>query len=176
MSIAGCGPVSPQLGTVVFDPVAFISQYPEFSTIPQPALQRNFVLATQFLSNNCASAVKDAPTREVLLFLLVAHFTKLLNGDNTNPATGVVGRVSEAQQGSVRVRSEMGGSRNTTELEAWYLQTQYGATFWTATAQYRTMRYFAPPRRQYVPNYFGYGNDGATFTGGFGNGDGNGNC
>jgi len=176
MSIAGCGPISPQLGVVVFDAVAFLSQYPQFTNIPQPALQGNFIGATQLLNNTCCSAIKDAPTREYFLFLLVAHITKLLNGDNTTPATGVVGRVSEAQQGSVRVRSEMGGLRTTTELEAYFLQTQFGAMFWTMTAQFRTMRYFAPAQRQYTPNYFGYGNDGGTFTGGFGNGDGSGNC
>lgn len=167
MSVAGCGPSNPQLGTVVFDPVAFVAMFPEFSTIPQPALSGNFIGATQLLNNSCSSAVKDAPTREYLLNLLVAHITKLLNGSNGEAPTDVVGRISEAQQGSVTVRSEYGGARNTNEGEAYFLQTKYGAQYMKMTSQYRTMRYYAPPQRCYGPNFYGYGNDG-----GFGNGNG----
>lgn len=174
MSVAGCGPTAPQVGVVVFDPVAFVAAFPQFSTIPQPALLMNFNGATLLLNNSCNSAVKDAPTREYLLWLLTAHITQLLNGSNGQPPTDVVGRVSEAQQGSVRVRSEMGGLRTTTELEAYFLQTKYGAQFWTSTAQYRTMRYYAPPQRCYGPSgLYGWGNGNNPFVGDFGNGDGN---
>ena len=166
MSIAPCAPVPPQTGIVVFDYGSFISSFPQFSTIAQGAL---------LLNNSCRSAVKDAPTREYLLFLLVAHITTLLNGSNGQAPTGIVGRISEAQQGSVRVRSEYAGTRNTTESEAYYSQTQYGAMFWKMTAQYRTMRYYAPPQRCYGPSLYVYGNGSNPFIGGgFGNGDGSG--
>ncbi len=173
MSIAGCAPSNPQLGQVVFDPVAFVAAFPQFSTIAQPALSMNFFGATQLLNNSCASVVKDAPTREYLLFLLTAHITKLLNGENGQPPTDVVGRIAHAQQGSVSVRSEFGGARNTNESEAYLIQTQYGAMFLKMTAQYKTMRYYAPPRRCYGAGLYGFGNGDNPFVGDFGNGDGN---
>lgn len=175
MSINPCVPVPPVRGIVSFDATAFIAQYPQFSTISPVVLGFNFTGATNLLNNSCYSAVKDAPTREYLLYLLVAHITQLLQGSSTQPATGIVGRISEAQQGSVRVRSEYAGTRNTTESEAYYSQTQFGAMFWKMTAQYRTMRYYAPPQRCYGGDLYGYGNGPNPFVGGgFGNGDGSG--
>ena len=172
MTIAGCGNATPIPGVVVFDPVTFVAAFPEFATVPQPALQFNFLGATQLLNNSCRSAVKDAPTREYLLMLLVAHITKLLNGSNGEAPSGIVGRIDSAQQGSVKVNTEY--MAEPTANEAYYAQTQYGAMYWKMTAQYRTMRYFAPPRRNYGANLYGYGVGDNPFIGDFGNGDGNG--
>lgn len=171
MTIVGCGNSAPVPGVVVFDPVAFVAAFPEFATLPQPALQFNFLGATQLLNNTCRSVVKDAPTREYLLMLATAHITKLLNGSNGEAPSGIVGRIDSAAQGSVKVNTEYTSAP--TANEAYFAQTQYGAMFWKMTAQYRTMRYYVPPRRDYN-NLYGYGVGSNPFIGDFGNGDGNG--
>lgn len=123
---------------VVFDPTAFKTQYPEFSTISNGVLNGYFGLATIYLDNSDNSPVCDCTTRAVLLNLLVAHITALYAGVNGQAPSGLVGRVSQATEGSVSVTADMGA---TTNSQAWYMQTQYGASYWAATAQFRTARY-----------------------------------
>lgn len=125
-------------GIVAFDPAAFKADFPAFSTISDPALQLNFNLATLQLDNSIYSVVQDVGIRTALLNLLVAHITALLNGVNGQPASGAVGRVSQATQGSVSA-----GLAYTTKSEAaaYYSQTPWGAQFWQSTVTYRTARY-----------------------------------
>lgn len=125
-------------GIVVFDPPAFILQFPAFQTVPTVALQNNFNLATLQLNNSYGSIVPDAPTRAQLLNLLTAHLTALLNGIGSNPPSDIVGRISGATQGSVSVQTEF---RTDSEAAAFYMQTQWGAIYWRSTAIYRTARY-----------------------------------
>lgn len=164
MSIAPCPPASPVAhGVVVFDPAAFKAAYPMFSTVSDPDLVRNFGFAQLQLNNSCKSAVKDAAKRETLLNLIVAHITQLLNGINGQPATGVVGRVSYAMEGSVMASVDMG---SIVLGQAYWMQTQFGALFWNSTSIYRTFRYVpAPPVCADNSGYYGgpgyyYGNNG----------------
>lgn len=144
MTIASCPPPSlPVRGVVVFDPVAFKVLFPEFTTVPNPRLQQNFTRATLQLNNSCRSLVKDAAVRELLLNLLVAHITALTDGVNGEQPAGVVGRVSDATQGSVSVSAEY--ASNTSAMLAYYSQTKWGAEFWTATGQYRSAKYIPGP-------------------------------
>ena len=139
------GPVTPPTvtpGTVIFSATEFTGMFPQFSTVPTAALQGNFNLATQLLDNTAASIVQDAPTRQYYLYLLTAHLTALLNGENGDPPSSVVGRISSAAQGSVSVQSEWAATVG--NAEAFFIQTQYGAIFWQATATYRTARYVPP--------------------------------
>lgn len=142
MSIAACSPQTVTPGVVVFDPAAFVSQYPSFSTVSAAALQNNFNTAVLQLDNSCCSSVQDAPTRQVLLDLLTAHITALLNGVNGQPPAGTVGRISAATQGSVNMTVEW--STNVSDSQAYYLQTPWGAQFWVSTARFRAARYVAP--------------------------------
>ena len=145
-------------GIVVFNPTAFMAQFPAFAT-PSPgfnattwaaALTGNFNLATIQLNNSYGSIVQDEPTRAQLLNLLTAHITALLNGVNGLPPTGLVGRVSGATQGSVSVQTDF-----TTESEAaaFYAQTQWGALFWQLTVIYRTAQYVTPCDQRYGPSW-----------------------
>ncbi len=104
-------------------------------------LAQNFQLATLQLNNSVASVVQDAPTRAYLLNLLVAHITQLTYGIDGQAPTGVVGRISAANQGSVSVQTEFATK---SEAAAYYVQTQWGATYWQSTAVYRTARYVVP--------------------------------
>ena len=78
----------------------------------------------------------------MLLYLLTAHITALLNGINGQPPAGVVGRLSNTSQGAVSVATEY--SSTVTDSQAYYLQTPWGAQYWQSTLRFRTARYVAP--------------------------------
>lgn len=134
-------------GVVIFDPVAFVQRYPQFATVSAPVLQSMFDEATLFLNNTPGSIVRDITERTLLLNLVTAHVATL-SGVATAGGAGStatqVGRVSSAAEGSVSASLDMGATPNS---GAYWLQTQYGATYWQATAKYRTMRYIPPRRR-----------------------------
>ncbi len=134
-------------GVVVFSATAFVAQYPAFAaynTAHSGGLQGYFNTATLYLSNTKGSRVKDVTTRSILLNLLVAHLAQLdgvLQPAGQGSTAAAVGRVSSATEGSASVQTQMPGAGASA---AWYQQTQYGATYWAATAQYRSMRYVRP--------------------------------
>jgi len=172
MSIGPCVPTAPTPGVVVFDQTAFLAAYPQFSNFTA-ALQGNFNLATLLLNNTCGSLVCDAPTRQQLLNLLVAHLTTLLNGTNTAAATGLVGRISGATEGSVSVDTDF-GLATTSAYVASLSQTQFGVQFLAMTVQYRTARYVPPVPMNYSP--WGYYGAGYCGPGAFGAGPWDGCC
>jgi len=147
MPVVACTNTPPVHGVVTFDPAAFVVDYPEFTGIAAGVLGRNFTRATLQLNNSCGSLVQNATQRELLLELLVAHITFLNQGTNdgagnVNPPPGVVGRINAATEGSVSVAAEYNAPANANQ--AYYIQTKYGAEFWTDTARFRTMRYIGP--------------------------------
>lgn len=145
MSIIPCTPTPIQTGIVQFVPADFRGAYTEFTGITDAQLTTCFNLATLALANTCRSRVFNAALRESLLNLLTAHITKLQYGTNDgagniSPPQGIVGRINTATEGQVSVGAEMVA----TASSSWYLQTQYGAIYWTATARFRTAVYVAP--------------------------------
>jgi hypothetical protein len=110
--------------------------------VADPVLLANFDIATLQLNNSCGSRVCDAKERERLLNLLVAHITQLRNGANGSGPSGLVGRINHAQEGSVSVGADMGPMAYG---QAYYMQTQWGALYWQATAKYRVFRYVPAP-------------------------------
>ena len=142
MSIGSCTPLPITPGIVEFSPAAFVAAYPMFSTVQEVVLTSNFTQACLMLDNSCCSVVRDAPTRMVLLNLIVAHITALTSGVSGQPPSGLVGRVSNAQQGSVSVQAEY--SSTVTNSQAYWVQTPWGAQFWAATARFRAATYFSP--------------------------------
>lgn len=142
MTVASCPPSSPiTRGIVVFVPATFKTQFPMFATVADGTLTFNFGAAEIFLNNTCGSVVKDALLREKLLNYLTAHITALFNGVNGAIPGGLVGRISDAAEGSDRVSAEF----PTDPDAAWFVQTPWGALYWQATAPYRTFRYVPPP-------------------------------
>lgn len=139
-------------GVVVFDPVAFAARYPEFSTVPAPALTALFGEATLVLDNTASSIVQQIEQRTPLLWMLTAHLTALQIGVNGQAPTPLVGRIAGASEGSVSVNVDNGPQPATA---AWFMQTKYGAQFWQATAGLRTMRYVPGcPQRPIYPYPF----------------------
>lgn len=170
MTVQACPPSTPCTpGVVVFVPADFKAAFTSFATIADAALNLSFTLATLQLNNSCGSRIGNAALRETFLNLLVAHITALKDGENGNAPPGIVGRVDKATEGSVSVSADMG---TVVYGQAYYLQTQWGAMYWQATARFRTMVYIpAPPvcadfngglgfPGAFWPNNFGPGNDG----------------
>lgn len=62
---------------------------------------------------------------------------------------GVVGRISQASEGDVSVSSEWNAPANAGQ--AYFVQTKYGALYWTATARWRNMLIIPAPAGAYSP-------------------------
>lgn len=131
---------------VVFDYAAWEARYPEFVNVSQGYAQLCFNEATLYCAN-VLRIVCDPCVLATLLNMLTAHIVKLYSPQvNGQPSTasgatanpGAVGRVSSATEGSVSVSLDL---PNQPQAAAWYQQTQYGASFFSATAPYRTARY-----------------------------------
>lgn len=120
--------------------------YPNFTDdISQSQVENFFNLACLILNNTASSLVQDLTTRKTLLGLLVAHQAQLFTSNNSNGQQNnapPVGRLASASRGSVSLT--MDGSALPRHA-GWFTQTQYGLTFWQATAPYRQMR-FIPGR------------------------------
>lgn len=132
------------MAIVVFDPTAFKAIYPEFTTYPDARCVAMFGLAAgSLLDNTDNSPVMSLDVRTNLFYLLVAHLLSLFGAGGVKPGSGAPpGRLSTATQGSVTAGFEYtlpAGSA----LAPWYLQTGYGALYWTAIAPYRSARYIA---------------------------------
>lgn len=130
------------LGVVVFDFQKWIEAFPEFAnTVNAAQAQRYFDTACLYLNNTPYSIVNDINERSTLLNLLVAHIAQL--GSSTGGTSGV-GRVGSVSRGSVSVTFD---GANIPKDAGWFAQTQYGYTYYQATARYRQMM-FTPGRPQ----------------------------
>lgn len=133
---------------VSFDYVIWSSRYPELAmSVNQPAAQGFWYEAQLYCDNTPCSPVRDLIQRAVLLGMMTAHIASLNAPLNGQPSSPLVGRISNATQGSVSVATQNDYPPGSAQ---WFQQTKYGAAFWQATAQYRTM--------QYVPGYAPFNN------------------
>lgn len=130
-------------GVVTFDYGLWQAQFPSLAMsvdIDQATLY--FGMSGLYLENDGLSQVCDLAKRGLILNLLTAHLATLfasINGQAPNP---LVGRISQATEGSVSVSVEFPQSANA----AWFNQTPYGAAAWVAMAPYRTAFYAAAPQ------------------------------
>jgi hypothetical protein len=129
---------------VVFDYTSWSLRFPELagSVVPQLA-QLYFNEAEMYCDNTAQSIITNTTQRAILLNLLTAHIAKLSASINGQPVNPLVGRINSAGEGSVNVGTDFQYPPGTVQ---WYQQTQYGASYWAMTAQFRTMRY-APGKR-----------------------------
>jgi hypothetical protein len=130
---------------VTFNYATWIATFPEFAaSVPQPLAQAFFDSAALYWRNDGSGPVRVPATQLAILNWLTAHLAKLFAPDAMgNYPASLVGRISSASEGSVSVSVDY----PTTNANAWFLQTPYGAAFWQMTAGYRTFRYRAPPKR-----------------------------
>jgi len=122
--------------SVVFDPSALRARYPEFSAASDAALTACFDEAGLYLSNS----VSNLTRRALYLNMLTAHIAALGGLSATARDSGTVGRVAAAGEGSVNATLEFLAPGT----PAWFMQTQYGASFWQATRSLRSFFYVSP--------------------------------
>jgi hypothetical protein len=138
---------------VTFDQTTFLAEYPEFTGMSLAQQQRYFNMANFYCWNDTQNPVFCLGLLPDLLYMMTAHLAWLFAPKDTNglptttgtPTAALVGRISEATEGSVNVSLDIGDATAGSPSQPWYMQTQYGAAFWAATAQFRTARYFANP-------------------------------
>jgi hypothetical protein len=136
---------------VVFSFSFWISVYPEFSaTVTEPQAQEYFNLAQLYLDNTPCSVVpvldgNGQPLRIRILGMITAQIAQLLAGSSIQPLSPLVGRISNAAEGSVSVATEL----NMPVEASWFTQTKYGLLAWQALAPFRTALYIPGPRALY---------------------------
>jgi len=136
-------PNNPPAAAVAFDPAYFASRYPEFAAIAATTAPGYFIEAGLYLNNSGTSVVTDLNMQYILLHQLTAHLAELFDATSQRGSAPLVGRITDASEGSVKVHTDMGPVAGTA---AWFQQTKYGAAFWQATSRYRGARYIAPRR------------------------------
>lgn len=131
----------------------WIAVFPAFSgTVTQAAFDATlYPFAQQYCPTDGTGAPTTVQITTNLVGLMCAHIAQLLFGSATQPVSPLVGRVSNASEGSVSVAVEMPPPGNPTQ--GWLQQTQYGTMYWVATSPYRTARYIPGPRRNMNPWY-----------------------
>lgn len=133
-------------GVVTFSYADWSTRYPELAPSVSPALaQMYFNEAQLYCDNTPTSIITDASQpggeRELLLSMVTAHIAALNAALNFQPSSPLVGRISNATQGSVSVQTDF----QVPGTAAWFAQTKYGAAFWQATVKYRSMLYVRGP-------------------------------
>lgn len=137
---------------VTFDYATFILRYPEFAGVGAPLMQMYFDEAALFCTNATTNPFFCGGTLPTLLNLATAHIAWLnaprgpdgLPANSGTPAAPIVGRISQASEGSVSVSTEMGNS-SSGPSEEWFNQTKYGAEYWQAAGRFRNSGRYVPP-------------------------------
>ena len=133
------------MGVVVtFDFASWALRFPEFASLDPALAQLYFNEATAYHRNDGGGPVPTAALQTTYLNLLTAHIAKMNATIAGIAPSGLVGRMSDAQEGSVRVAVEMPATMSA--AAAWFTQTTYGFAYWEQTKGYRTARYRARPQ------------------------------
>jgi hypothetical protein len=139
------------MGAVVtFDYQKWAARYPEFCGVTPPQAQAFFDEAQIYHRNDAMGPIRNPAVQLTMLNMVTAHIAALYAGINGQPASPLVGRISQAAEGSVNVSTDMTIDPGS---EQWWSQTKYGLSYWTAAAPYRTMQYvpgFARPTNPFL--------------------------
>lgn len=135
---------------VAFSYEGWLELFPEFmpnGSFPVPELRANsyFLMATTVHRNDGGGPVTNAAVQTNLLYWLTAHFAALFaTPAGATQASTLVGRISQASEGSVSVTAEM--PSNMPAAAAFFTQTKYGLAYWMVSAPFRTARYIPNDR------------------------------
>lgn len=130
-------------GVVVFDYSVWSTRYPELAPyVTQALAQQYFYEATLYCDNTPCSIITDLVMRAMLLNMVTAHIAALNAPIGNQTSSTLVGRISSATEGSVSVQTQFDVPPGSAQ---WYAQTKYGAAYWQATAQFRSMLYVPGP-------------------------------
>ena len=149
--VLGClpqysGAVTP---VITFNPSAWLAQFPEFVDTVPPALAEAYSqVASAYIDIGGTSPMaNNLPVMTQAWYFTIAHIAQLFTGTAANPASPLVGRISNASEGSVSVAVDM--PQTTSQLAGWFAQTKYGAAAWAMMAQFR-QAFYVPGL---VPNF-----------------------
>lgn len=138
---------------VTFSQATWVAMFPEFSALTSEQGQGYFNRATgSIIANDVCNPVFGDGNLPYLIYLATSHVAWLNCPKDNNgnpaatgqPASPLVGRISNASEGSVSVQLEWNGSDPSAQ-EKYLIQTKYGAELWSALAPYRTASYLARP-------------------------------
>lgn len=101
-----------------------------------------FAEAGLYLDNTDCSPIQNVARRGLILGMIAAHIALLNAPVNDGEAQKLVGRISNASEGSVSVATAL----TVPGSAEWFAQTQPGFAAWQAMAAYRTFRYFPGPQ------------------------------
>ena len=128
---------------VTFNYATWVQLFPQFAYLNITQAQLYWSLATQVHRNDGGGPITDPETQTNLLNLATAHIVQLFAPNPTNTGfnrdPNVVGRITNASEGSVSVATEMTLPPNANA--SWWNQTQPGSLYWLVSAPFRTMRY-----------------------------------
>ena len=125
--------------SVSFSYADWSALFPDFATtVSEAQADALFLMATGLHANDGTGPVKTYPQQLNLMNLLVAHLAQLMYGSLSQPVSPLVGRVSDATEGSVSVSTENLYPPGTAQ---WWQQTRWGSMYWAFTQQYRNFRY-----------------------------------
>lgn len=127
----------------------FVTTTPTFTALTEDQVTGPILtLAEQYCRNDGGGPVNNTGVQTQILNLMVAHVAQLLFGSSTQPLSPLVGRISNASEGSVSVGTDF----PVTPSNAWFVQTSYGAAYWQLILPYRLGRYVpkVTPQRQFI--------------------------
>ncbi len=136
-----------------FDYSVWSALFPELvSSISSPQATLYFGVAETMVDNMpcsiiplaspCDPSLTPNSIRGTILNLTTAHIAALFGSINGQPPNPLVGRISDATEGSVSVSVDFAS----TQSAAWWNQTKYGSLAWAAMAPYRMALYAVPPQ------------------------------
>ena len=144
---------------VTFDYDTWLATWPEFTspggTTPVNSTQAAayFAQATMLHANDGSGPVSDAAQQLALLNMVTAHIAAISAPPAGQAAASpLVGRISDASQGSVSVSTQSDYPPGTAQ---YWQQTKYGAMYWEATKTFRRFRYH-PNNRSPVGSPFSF--------------------
>ena len=135
-------------GVVTFDYSQWQFNVPTLAAIPEGAASGYFDLATIYCDNTPISRIRNLHIRARILGLLTAHIATLMGPG----ASGLVGRITNASEGSVNVAVDMPGA---SASAAWFNQTTFGAAAYQAMAAFRQGGRYTPGMAPYAAGRFG---------------------
>ncbi len=137
------------MGVIVqFDLAQWRLLFPEFSNVTDAQLNGPvWTMAQQYCRNDGGGPVCAPEMQTELLNLMVAHIAQMLYGSTTSPATGLVGAVSSATEGSVSVSVNVVVNAS----NQFYMVTRYGQMFFALSLPFRQARYWPKMTQQFQP-------------------------
>ncbi len=132
------------MNVVTLDYVNWAIYFPELAVYVSPTQAQAYCVEACTLNQRATNYYTPGDRGYLLINLLTAHVAAL-RAPLGSPSSPLVGRISNATEGSVTVAAEF---KVPDGCPQYYAQTKYGVEAWVLMAPDRTMRYVPPaPRR-----------------------------